>query len=295
VSSLRSIALISALLLAGCEMEIISEKSSFDWLTDHPELTVENGSSDSRQTAYDHTKQGKRGAAATENKPRAWTVRLAQYEGPFRYDNANALLQRIADQSDLAELWITDIDGAAAVYCGRFRDPKSEQASKTLTAVQQIKLGADQPFANADLFPLGGGDGRGLNADDPWDMSQYKGNYTVIINYYTKDFEVDGIDRFEAAEMSVKTLREDGVPAFYWHTPKNSRVCIGNFTKDQALEEVPNPDDNYQSTIEAHSFVVQDIRAFYPQLSENGVSLNRMKDGEIAAPVQPPLSQVPPR
>ncbi|MEM9263882.1 MAG: hypothetical protein AAGA22_09910, partial [Pseudomonadota bacterium] len=61
----------------------------------------------------------------------------------------------------------------------------------------------------------------------------------------------------------------------------------------QAWDEVPNPDDDYQSTIEAYSPIVEDIRSYFPQLSENGMSLNRMQDGQAAAPVAPPLSRVP--
>ena len=76
----------------------------------------------------------------------------------------------------------------------------------------------------------------------------------------------------EYAEQAVRTLREEGHEAYYYHGPFRSIITIGVFTYDQAFVSAGNVD-----TYAPH---IRDLQKVFPFNLGNGSTINQKENGK---------------
>jgi len=122
----------------------------------------------------------------------------------------------------------------------------SGEIKRDLRLVRSLALGEEYPFFSAR--PIA----QPLKAVGPpeWDLRNAKGAYTLNIGvtYDTAQFH-----SHEAAAVEwVRTLREQGYEAYYYHAPDRTRtsICVGTFGED-ALTPGPDGKTQYSEAVQA--------------------------------------------
>lgn len=224
-----------ASLAAGCEPEYRVISSGWDQLPQDP-------------------KPGE-GDEAAGLQAEGWTLLLHQFTGPRREEEAHRLVRRLEDEAGMDELWISEAAGTTSVYRGRYGDQRA--ARRVLQRTQRVRLEGESLLQNAVLAPLGRGSGI---SDDPLDLSQHSGQFSLQIGYF--DEEYDG-DRHDAAEAVVDELREAGHEAYYYHGPHRSLVTLGVYTHESAFvtREDPRAPGSTVSTYAGH---IRELQQRFP-------------------------------
>ena len=241
--------LLSCLLLSGCELETRVVRSSWDNLPADPKPRQ-------NPDAYSDPAGGQ-----------GWSIRIVEVKGTDRYGHAQHLAQQLRELTGLADLWIEDKDDTVSVYHGRFTSATDPAIRSALTKIQDVRIDDEKPFAEARLVPLLG-DGRMIA--DPFDLRQFIGYYSLRIGFY--DANYDG-DFRAAAEEAVRTLREEGEEAYYYHGPFRSIITIGVFSYDQAFVSA--------GTHDTYAPQIRELQKRYPYNLGNGVTLIQKQDGKI--------------
>jgi len=234
---LSAVACLLLLSLVGCEMErkVVSRNPWREMFT---------------QTEwYDPAASGGGGDAAQARSNERYAVQLAQYTGPQSVSDAAKLVAKARVESNLADLWYASNAGQATVYAGRFRDPDSDQAERTLELARDIEIDGETPFEDAKLVSLSGG---GIENYDP---------------KYGEDFR-------KAAEDKVDQLRDQGEDAYYYHGPRRSLILINAWTREEAFFSRPGQMDRYSNRVRA----TQDK---YPHNIPNGEPFTKEDDPEF--------------
>jgi hypothetical protein len=237
------------LAVAGCEMETRVVRSSWDSLPADP------------KPRQNQNTNGYQDAAGGQG----WAIQLVQLTGNTRHDQAKELAQHIRTQTTLADIWIEDMSDVATLYHGRFQQASDPAIRDALANVQQIELNDTHPFADSKLVPLIG-DGRVIA--DPFDLRQFSGYYSLQIGFYDQAF---GKDFREAAEQAIRSLREDGHEAYYYHGPHRSIIAIGVFNYEQAFVSAGNYD-----TYAPH---IRELQKTFPFNLGNGATILQKEAG----------------
>lgn len=157
-----------------------------------------------------------------------WAILIQSLEGPGHYTQAQRLIQRLATEAHLPDLWLQNRDNQTHIFRGLYADPNDPAARSDLRQTRMIKLADQRTFGSAELIPLGGGSQTATA--DPLDLRRHTGMYSLQIGYYDEDF---GPDFRKAAEQAARALREqDKVEAYFYHGQHRSMVTIGLFTDD---------------------------------------------------------------
>ena len=209
------------------------------------------------RSGWDNFPQDPNPADAGEDAPDAdeWTVVLHQFTGPGRRDQASELMRRLEDERRIDDLWIGERDGTVTVYRGRY--DRRQDAQRALRRSQRLRLDGDRPFQAAALAPLGRGH---EPSEDPMDLRQYTGQYSLQIGYFSEDY--DG-DRRETAEEIANALREAGYEAYYYHGPHHSLVTLGLYHYESAFVTREDPRAP-GSTVDSYASVVQELQERFP-------------------------------
>ncbi|MEM1211107.1 MAG: hypothetical protein AAGI68_02310 [Planctomycetota bacterium] len=210
------------------------------------------------------------GAQKTEEGQQAmfgsWAIALDRFEGANRFRDAYRLVRRLNRESDLGDLWYADNGQASTVYHGRFRSPRLPDAEAALRQVRQARLDGDRPFADSTFVDVTGAR-EATNTDDPKDLRQHAGFYSLQIGYYDPDF---GSGFREAAEEAAATLREDGVEAYFYHGKNISMVTVGLFTADDFV---------FRQGVRGYGPRIRMTQDEFPLHTANGRSVIVRKDG----------------
>lgn len=201
------------LFLTGCQMETRVVRSSWDSLPADPKPRQV------RDTQAFQDSAGEQG----------WAIQIIEIEGVDRHDRARELTNRLRTEAKLDNVWIEDAGNVAHLYHGRFNSAADPGIRTTLEKIQKTELDGEKLFALAQLVPLIG-DGRLIA--DPFDLRQFVGYYSLQIGFYD---EAAGPNFREIAEQAVRTLREEGHEAYYYHGPYRSIITIGVFSYEQAF------------------------------------------------------------
>jgi hypothetical protein len=202
-----------ALLICGCQPETRVVRSSWDNFPADP------------KPSQSHDPEAYRDPAGGQG----WAIQVIQFTGNDRHDKARDLIQHLRGKASLAELWIEDLGDTATIYHGRFASVSAPSIRPAMAKVKTIQIEGEKPFTQCKLVALIG-DGRVIA--DPFDLRQFIGYYSLQIGFYDRAFEGD----FRAAaEQAVRSLREDGFEAYYYHGPFRSIIAIGVFSYDQAF------------------------------------------------------------
>ncbi len=201
---------VGLLLTAGCEMEHRVVRD--DWETFRGQMPTDEASGPN--------------VASSERQRGPYAVLLGRFTGPDRHVDTFQLLRKVREQTQLEPVWSADGGNVAAVYAGRFDDPRDPAAQRLVDQVRQAQLDGSQPFADASLSAISGqlidSAPRG-----PLDLVGKEGQYTLQIGYYDERY---GEGFRQAAEQAAQALRDDGEEAFFYHGPHRSMITIGLFT-----------------------------------------------------------------
>lgn len=228
----------------GCEMQTQKVSSSWDPLIEISDPKTDSRNADPRDPRV--------------VSPRGYAVELTRFSGPDATARAFDLSARLREQAGLADLWTADRGGQSTVYLGRFRDPRSEQATAALKRVRAAVVDGIKPFDEADLVPLSGGDAASLPEND---LRNHTGKYALQIGYYDL---AAGVNFRKVAEDKVEQLREQGHNAYYYHGPNRSLIAIGPFTYDQAFVR--------SGQVDIYTAQVLDAQRTFPHNLRNGLA-----------------------
>lgn len=246
------LALLSALLIAGCEMERrVVKRSGWNQLFS-PESEW-----------YDGPAPDSDGSGTASRRNRGYSIELGRYSGAQAYHGVHNLMQSARQDAGLANLWYATVGNETTVYLGRFRDDDSKEAKTALRQVREAEVNGKTLFAKAKIVKLNAERGEVL---DPRDLRSLKGKglYTLQIGYYDGGY---GPDFRRAAETAVDVLRDQGEEAFYYHGPHRSMVLVNAWTHAEAFTLVGQV-DRYSNAVrvtqEKYPHNVPNGRAFGP-------------------------------
>ncbi len=236
------------LVLTGCEPEIRVVRSSWD---DFP--------------ADPKPRQNAQGNGGQQND--TWSIQVAEFTGRDRIENARESIEQIRSSAAVAELWIEDTGEVASVFQGRFNSASDPLIRPTLSRIQSVQINDKKPFKDAQLVPLAG---TGRVISDPLDLAQFVGYYSLQIGFYDKNY--DG-DFRAAAEEAVRTLREEGYEAYYYHGPFRSIIAIGVYSYEQAFVSA--------GTHDTYAPCIRELQEKFPYNLGNGVTLIQKQNGQV--------------
>ncbi|MEM9109432.1 MAG: hypothetical protein AAGC72_05360 [Planctomycetota bacterium] len=248
--------LLSALLMAGCEMERrVVKESGWTQMFKQSEW-------------YDGPAAGSDGSQSSNRNNRGYAIELGRYRGAKAYHGVHNMMMEARKEAGLANLWYATVGSETTVYMGRFKDEGSKQAKAALRQVRSAEIGGETLFAKAKIVKLNAERGEAL---DPRDLRSLKGKglYTLQIGYYDGAF---GPDFRRAAETAVDVLRDNGEEAYYYHGPHRSMVLLNAWTYAEAFTLVGQV-DRYSNAVR----VTQDK---HPHNVPNGVAFGPDDDPE---------------
>ncbi len=252
-------------LLAGCMVETSRSSTWDNFASDWQSQPAQNTPSN---------RTGRRQNRAPQQVT-TWSIPLQRYTGPHRYTNAQWLIQTLTQEHGLTQLSIQDAGGVSVVYAGRFESADDPAAAALLGRVQQIQLQGQQPFTEARLqarHDTG-------EAADPWDLAPHHGKYSLAIAFYDSAFDEER-GRRQAAEDAVKTFRDDGFDAYYYHRPQRSYITIGLWDEHQAFTEEIDTSSGETTFLQVYSPQVLAMQERFPNLLGNGVTIELSMENE---------------
>ena len=200
--------------------------------TERPMLS--KGTTETTAVAANNGGSGQQARPTAVNIPKdaRWTIFCATFSGPDHLAQGKAAREKLAQSTGMRDWYLVTADGRSTLYYGYYRsinDPKdskeSQRAQQDRKSIATIKDGMGRSlFATALLVELDSAD----PASKPeWDLENAKGAYTVQVAVYKGSNE-----RKQAALEAVKQARAMGYPAYYYHGPTASSVCIGTWPKE---------------------------------------------------------------
>ncbi len=212
-----------ALLLPGCMQEQVKH-DGWGWLRDSDWADKPRPAADSTRTQ-----------SATPANRGGWAIQLATYEGRNRQKMARELVRLVQKHSRMPEVWVEDVANPGGkpqtrVLTGRYLSGDDWGALEDLNHLRQITVGDAYPLAQAELIPLGDKLSPG---DNPYDLKRYVGMYTLQIGFYD---DAAGPEFRKLAEQAVKSLRDKGEQAYFYHGPHRALICLGLFTENDFAE-----------------------------------------------------------
>jgi hypothetical protein len=133
-------------------------------------------------------------------------------------------------------------DGQSTIYQGFYSE--FDVANATDAAAKKDALRAQNEKKLVEALPLPGTTQKlfpralfvSLDSPDPdapaeWNLVNTGGAYSVEIAAYT------GFERKQAAVESVREARKSNIPAYYYHGPSYSHVCIGAWPATAVIEQ----------------------------------------------------------
>lgn len=177
-------------------------------------------------------------AAPLPPKDARWTLYCQAIHGPDHVDRAKAIKTRLVEASPLKDWYVIHQESESILYYGFYRsinDPKDKRESdraqrdrKAIVESVQDTQG-NAMFAQCFFVEAASPDPA---APPEWDLRNADGYWSVEIGVYK-----DSPQRKQAAVEAVRAARNEGVPAYYFHGPTASSVCIGNWPRDAVREQ----------------------------------------------------------
>jgi hypothetical protein len=185
-----------------------------------------------------------------------------------------------------------------AVVTNEFDRQDEAAARAEFARVRELTIDGAKPFAAATLLaPAKRGDAGTLPQFDLGTVrarAQPGVEYTLQMGIYQID---DGSraptdaqlrEIRQAAEMAVKTLRADGVEAFYWHGPSRSTVTVGLFGESD-LQRTAR-EGGKEMVVPQRSDRLAAAQAAFPQNLVNGMAI-RVKVQGADSPDRAPVGK----
>src|SRR5687767_7430671 len=169
-------------------------------------------------------------------KDARWTIYCGTFGGADHLAQAKAAREKLTQMSRMRDWYLVTADGRSTLYYGYYRsindqkDPKeSQRAQEDRKAVLALTDATGRKlFSTAFLVELDSADPASM---PEWDLENVKGVYTVQVAVYKGSHE-----RKQFALDAVRKARELGYPAYYYHGPTASSVCVGAWPAEAVVE-----------------------------------------------------------
>ena len=249
----------NVLLVSGCVFALLT-------LGCTTTRVVHDGWGFMRQLADPSSEREKRG----DRKPLSvaetgWAILIQTFRGPDRHDQAQDLMRRLLREAHIPDLWVKHEAGLTHVYRSRYETAAEASAQADLQHIRTVRLRGDQTFAHAHFVPLGP---ESRNTNDPLNLRQHTGLYTLQIGYYDDQF---GPDFRQAAETASRNLRSDEIEAFFYHGRHRSLVTVGLFGEEAFVRAGP---------VRVYSPQVKALQKQFPYNLGNGRTLIEKEGGK---------------
>lgn len=180
------------------------------------------------------------GDATTEAAPGGWSVLILGLKGDLDARATQNVLKSVR-ASGVPEATVRTQGEGSAIVAGSFDSPSDPQAQQLLKRVKDITVDGQRPYAGAYLVPPQASIIKGSVPE--WDLRNARQRfgrdieYTLQINIYTNPSgrpTASELKEFrKAAEDAARSLRRDGVEAYYYHDNAGSTVTVGLFTQQE--------------------------------------------------------------
>jgi hypothetical protein len=213
----------------------------------------------------------------------SWLVVLLTIDAqsPGAAETAAIAAEEVRSQGGLSQARAVLRGDAWLVVAAEFSREQDEAAREEHTRIRSLKFDQAQPFAAATLLaPAKRGEAGTL---PEFDLATLRGRipagveYTLQIGIYQVDdgTEVPTEKQLKeiraAAETAVKTLRADGVEAFYWHGPTRSTVTVGLF-READIQRTAR-EGGKEIVVPQRSEKLAAAQAAFPQNLVNGMAI----------------------
>jgi hypothetical protein len=181
-----------------------------------------------------------------------WTILCDSVDGPAHVQDATILKSRLIQASGMPDWYIIHGEKDSTIYYGYYRSLDS--------AAEKLRAERDRAKISVLVDRLGnrllrGGVLVSVAAPDPTTHPEWNLLNTPKSAYWTIEVATFSGDlkRKEAAVQAVRELRERGEPAYYYHGPSASSVCIGAWPRDAVLEQDNGTDKKGLGRDDAHT------------------------------------------
>jgi len=174
-----------------------------------------------------------------------WTLFCQRITGLDHVIRANQIKSILIKSTRMPDWYVVHGEQDSTLYYGFYRtiddlndtaETTRAQRDRQMVAALKDQIG-DHPFAQAVFVPLQTPD----PASPPeWNLANTPASAicTLQIAAYK-----DSPDRKQAAVDSVREARKQGIPAYYYHGPTVSSVCIGAWPAEAVRRNMPTPPD----------------------------------------------------
>lgn len=215
-----------------------------------------------------------------------FTIFCESFTGDDHVQRATTMKNVMVKSAKVKDWYIIHQDGQSTLYHGYYREFDAANATDSATKKEVQRAQNDKKMVESLPVP-GRLDQRlfpralfvSLDSPDPdappeWNLVNAKGYWSVEIAVYS------GVERKQLAVESVRDARGSNIPAYYYHGPSYSSVCIGVWPRtavnEQSTEQI--------NTIRQGSDVFVDVRGggISPEMRQN-----LMRDGKPIEVVVP--------
>ena len=146
---------------------------------------------------------------------------------------AEQIKKEIQEQTGWTDLHIIQSDRVIKICRGYFRSFSDEDAQRMLRQVRSYRDSqGQQSFLQAFFADLPRDENNPIAAGPPeWDLRQAPGNASLCIGFFVNDELCK--DRLAAAVKNVRSLRNKGIEAWYYHGEFRSGIYVGHFNAEQ--------------------------------------------------------------
>ena len=181
-----------------------------------------------------------------------WTIFCDSVEGPGHVENASLLKSRLIQLSGFNGWYIVHSEKESSIFFGYYGSLENP-AEKQRAEADRMKIASLTDKLGNHV--LRGGVLQRVDAPDPQAPREWNLLNTPKAAYWTMEIGTfsGNVLRKEAAVEYVRELREKGEPAYYYHGPTSSSVCIGAWPRDAVEEQGTGIDKNGNMRDDAHT------------------------------------------
>jgi len=188
-------------------------------------------------------------------KDAQWTILCESITGPNHLALSKRRKAELIAATGMSDWYVIHAEDQSTLYYGYYRtfnDPKDAAEGRRAQS-DRLKLNGvtdamgDRPFRSCIFVEI---DSPDPNAPRQWDLSRLRLDETDERHYWSLQIAAykDTPERKKAAVDAVKSARDAGYEAYYFHGETTSSVCIGLWPKPSVEERDPavmqNPNDN---------------------------------------------------
>jgi hypothetical protein len=169
------------------------------------------------------------------DKDAKWTIFCTSVDGPAHIEQAKQLKAQLVAATKSSKWYIVHEDDKSSIYYGFYRTIDRGTKEGDLAHADRLRIASMKNAAGEMTLQLATFlqiDRAAPDAPLEWDLGAITRNpkqyWSLQIAAYTADAsDAEGHDRKWAAVESVKALRAQGIPAYYYHGESISSVCVG--------------------------------------------------------------------